>query len=162
MLVLGDFGLAECGVSLDADRGTSLRVSLGIVALLVGPLQPFSTELGVNVVYPLSENTVLVIRQLFSNVWSAVFIPSCFKAMRDIGAVDMKDSAVERPQYAFSFYLLIVLHAAATVFFATLMAGICVMNKKRKERRQKAEAARAFFHIAEPNSEQVPLMSPVV
>jgi len=84
MLVLGAFALAECGVNLDSDRGVELRWSLVIVAILVGPLQPVSTELGVDVVYPLSENTVLVIQQLFSNLLSAGFIP-IFKAFKDIG-----------------------------------------------------------------------------
>jgi MFS family permease len=118
MLVLGAFGLAECGVSLDSNSGVSLRWSLIIVALLVGPLQPVSTELGVDVVYPLSENTVLVIQQLFSNLLSAAFIP-CFKAMKDTGRGSLADGATERPSYTFSFYLLIVVHACATVFFAT-------------------------------------------
>jgi hypothetical protein len=118
MLVLGAFGLAECGVDLDENRGTDLRWALVIVAILVGPLQPVSTELGVDVVYPLSENTVLVIQQLFSNLLSALFIP-CFKAMKDIGRESIGGTTEERPAYTFSFYLLIVVHAAATVFFAT-------------------------------------------
>jgi MFS family permease len=112
MLVLGAFGLAQCGVSLNADKGNQLRVSLIIVAILVGPLQPVSTELGVEVAYPLSENTVLVIQQLFSNLLSALFIP-CFKAMKNIG-INKSDEAAEQPEYTFSFYLLIVLHAAAS------------------------------------------------
>ncbi len=119
MLVLGAFALAECGVSLDADRGGDLRWSLIVVAALVGPLQPVSTELGVEVVFPLSENTVLVIQQLFSNLLSAMFIPF-FKALRDVGTERISATELyERPQYTFSFYLLIVLHAAVTVFFAT-------------------------------------------
>jgi hypothetical protein len=112
MLVLGAFGLAECGVSLSADRGSDLRWSLIVVAVLVGPLQPVSTELGVEVAYPLSENTVLVIQQLFSNLLSALFIP-CFKMMKDIG-INKTNDGVEQPEYTFSFYLLIVLHAAAS------------------------------------------------
>mmetsp|Transcript_1553 Transcript_1553/g.2122 ORF Transcript_1553/g.2122 Transcript_1553/m.2122 type:complete len:1142 (-) Transcript_1553:56-3481(-) len=119
MLVFGAFALAECGVSLDADRGGDLRWALIVVAALVGPLQPVSTELGVEVAYPLSENTVLVIQQLFSNLLSALFIPF-FKALRDVGTERYDSSELyERPQYTFSFYLLIVLHAAVTVFFAT-------------------------------------------
>lgn len=119
MLVLGAFSLAECGVSLDADRGTDLRWTLIVVAALVGPLQPVSTELGVDVAYPLSENTVLVIQQLFSNLLSAMFIPF-FKVLKNVGNEAIDDSELyERPEYTFSFYLLIVLHAGATVFFAT-------------------------------------------
>ena len=47
LLVLGAFALAECGVSLDASRGDNLIFSLGLVAIMVGPLQPIATELGV-------------------------------------------------------------------------------------------------------------------
>ena len=119
MLVMGAFGLAQCGVSLDADRGGDLRWSLIIVAALIGPLQPVSTELGVEVAYPLSENTVLVIQQLFSNLLSALFIPF-FKSLKDIGIGTGQSATMdEKPQYTFSFYLLIVLHAGATIFFAT-------------------------------------------
>merc|ERR1712238_418388 len=75
LLVLGAFALAECGVSLDASRGDNLILSLGLVAIMVGPLQPIATELGVEIAFPLSENTVLVIQQLFSNLLSALFIP---------------------------------------------------------------------------------------
>lgn len=154
MLVLGAFGLAECGVSLDADRGTELRWALVIVAILVGPLQPVSTELGVEVVYPLSENTVLVIQQLFSNLLSALFIP-CFKAMKDMGASRLKDGVVEKPEYTFSFYLLIVLHAAATVFFGTFSGRYLryeheLSKKTQEEERKHREQARAF-HPLQPH-----------
>lgn len=177
MLVLGAFGLAECGVSLDADKGSNLRWSLIVVAVLVGPLvscssnhvvvlltmsfqQPVSTELGVDVVYPLSENTVLVIQQLFSNLLSALFIP-CFKAMRDIGAVAVVDDATERPEYTFSFYLLIVLHAAATVFFATFNGRYMryeheLEKKAEEERRKNAAAARAFQRFVDDRSDGGP------
>jgi MFS family permease len=165
MLVLGAFGLAECGVSLDANRGVSLRWSLICVALLVGPLQPVSTELGVDVVYPLSENTVLVIQQLFSNVLSAAFIP-CFKAMKDFGAVSTEGGTGERPEYTFSFYLLIVLHAAATVFFATFNGRYLryeheLEKKAQEEYKKNLNATRAFHRIAPESGEQVPLMSAI-
>lgn len=144
MLVLGAFGLAECGVSLDEDNGRDLRVALVIVAALVGPLQPVSTELGVDVAYPLSENTVLVIQQLFSNLLSALFIP-VFKALKDVGKGDID----ERPEYTFSFYLLIVLHTAATVFFATFNGKYLryehELEKKEEEEREAMEASRAQY-----------------
>jgi MFS family permease len=149
MLVLGAFGLAECGVSLDSNRGSELRYALVIVAVLVGPLQPVSTELGVDVVYPLSENTVLVIQQLFSNLLSALFIP-CFKAMKDIG---IGSGDHEHPEYTFSFYLLIVLHATATVFFATFNGRYLryehelekrAIEERRVEAKAKAELRAAF------------------
>ncbi|KAL3923570.1 MAG: hypothetical protein SGILL_001583 [Bacillariaceae sp.] len=153
MLVLGAFGLAECGVSLDSDRGSDLRWSLVVVAALVGPLQPVSTELGVEVAYPLSENTVLVIQQLFSNLLSAIFIPF-FKSLKDIGSTKFEDGElVERPQYTFSFYLLIVLHTGVTVYFATFNGKYLryehELQKKEMEDaedREKADATGAPVH----------------
>jgi hypothetical protein len=52
MLVSGAFALSYCNIQLDADRGGDLRLSLLAVGVLAGPLQPISTELGVEVVYP--------------------------------------------------------------------------------------------------------------
>lgn len=149
MLVMGAFALAECGVSLDADRGTNLRWSLIVVAMLVGPLQPVSTELGVEVAFPLSENTVLVIQQLFSNLLSALFIPF-FKALKDVGTEQMDATELyERPEYTFSFYLLIVLHAAVTVFFATFNGRYLryeqELVKKESEKQEKEKIANEAY-----------------
>jgi hypothetical protein len=127
MLTFGTFALSVCNVNLDANAGGDLRWSLLVVAILAGPLQPISTELGVEVVYPLSENTVLVIQQLFSNLLSALFIP-LFKALRDVRATGLDESENINnnnrlvhgvPHYTFSFYLLIVIFALATCYFAT-------------------------------------------
>eukprot|EP00573_Skeletonema_grethae_P000868 CAMPEP_0201687840 /NCGR_PEP_ID=MMETSP0578-20130828/1715_1 /ASSEMBLY_ACC=CAM_ASM_000663 /TAXON_ID=267565 /ORGANISM="Skeletonema grethea, Strain CCMP 1804" /LENGTH=775 /DNA_ID=CAMNT_0048172019 /DNA_START=188 /DNA_END=2516 /DNA_ORIENTATION=- len=118
MLILGAFALALCNTDLDANAGGALRWHLLIVAILAGPLQPLSTELGVEVVYPLSENTVLVIQQLFSNLLSAAFIP-VFKALKDVGTVHDKNEMFEVPVFTFSFYMLIIIHACSTMYFAT-------------------------------------------
>lgn len=173
MLVLGAFALAECGVSLDADKGNDLRLCLVIVAALVGPLQPVSTELGVDVVYPLSENTVLVIQQLFSNLLSALFIP-VFKALKHVGSTKIDDAEMfERPEYTFSFYLLIVIHTAATVFFATFNGKYLryehELERKAEEeeederQREGEEAMHPFFrgHAGE-SDERKPLVSSAV
>ena len=107
------------GTSLLQTNLCDFFFSFNIVgAALVGALQPVSTELGVDVAFSLSENTVLVIQQLFSNLLSAAFI-LVFKALKDFGRNADEDEMLERPEYTFSFYLLIVIHAAATVFFAT-------------------------------------------
>jgi len=186
MLVLGAFALAECGVDLDADRGSNLRWTLIVVAALVGPLQPVSTELGVDVAYPLSENTVLVIQQLFSNLLSAMFIPF-FKALKDVGTEPADNAEVsERPEYTFSFYLLIVLHAGATVFFATFNGRYLryeqeLAKKAQEEAKMMMFAAPTAFHpvqdfdsmqphdlfdgygeAAQHGSESQPLMNTVV
>ncbi|KAL7501462.1 hypothetical protein ACHAWT_010431 [Skeletonema menzelii] len=127
LLVLGAFALAECGVSLDENRGGDVRWTLLAVSALLGPLLPVATELGVEMAYPLSENTVLVILQLFCNATSALFIP-LFQAVRDVGA-NMTNNADDdgaanvlgsgRPPYTFSFYLMILLCAVSAVYFAT-------------------------------------------
>ena len=70
----------------------------------------------VEVVYPLSENTVLVIQQLFSNLLSAIFI-EIFKALKDVGTA--RGGPVQMPEYTCSFYMLIIIHSLATCYFAT-------------------------------------------
>jgi hypothetical protein len=101
-----------------------------VVSGLLGPLLPVATELGVEIAHPLSENTVLVILQLSCNLVSAVFIP-IFQGVRDVGVTErindenfIDDGAAMvvgsgRPPYTFSFFLLILLCAISTVFFAT-------------------------------------------
>jgi hypothetical protein len=144
LLVLGAFALAECGVSLDADRGGDVRWTLLIVAVLVGPLQPVATELGVDVAYPLSENTVLVIQQLFSNMLSALFIPF-FRAVKDVGTNADVGDMYERPQYTFSFYLMIVIHATATVFFASFNGRYLRYEHELKRNAEEKAAEDARF-----------------
>ncbi len=46
MLTFGTFALAVCNGNLDSDTGGDLRWNLLVVAVLAGPLQPISTELG--------------------------------------------------------------------------------------------------------------------
>jgi len=104
---------------------------------LVGPLQPIATELGVDVAYPLSENTVLVIQQLFSNLLSALFI-QFFDVCKDIGRISNKNvEYYQRPQYTFSFYLLIVLHAIGTVFFATFNGRYLRFEAEEAKKRER-------------------------
>ena len=144
MLTFGTFALSVCNVNLDSDAGGDLRWNLLVVAILAGPLQPISTELGVEVVYPLSENTVLVIQQLFSNLLSALFIP-LFKALRDFRATGFATSDESAnnnrlvhvvPHYTFSFYLLIVIFALATCYFATFN-GIYLRYEAEEAKRAK-------------------------
>ena len=127
LLVLGGFMLAKCTLCLGDDEN-NLRINWFwlLVAALVGPLQPVATELGVDVAYPLSENTVLVILQLFSNMLSAMFIPifGWFRGYGN-GNFEVDDDVqngyivINRPEYFVPLYLMILLHASATVFFAT-------------------------------------------
>eukprot|EP00579_Thalassiosira_antarctica_P001250 CAMPEP_0201869308 /NCGR_PEP_ID=MMETSP0902-20130614/2867_1 /ASSEMBLY_ACC=CAM_ASM_000551 /TAXON_ID=420261 /ORGANISM="Thalassiosira antarctica, Strain CCMP982" /LENGTH=869 /DNA_ID=CAMNT_0048394793 /DNA_START=81 /DNA_END=2690 /DNA_ORIENTATION=- len=140
MLICGAFALSVCNVNLDSDAGGDLRLNLLIVAVFAGPLQPISTELGVEVVYPLSENTVLVIQQLFSNLLSAAFIP-IFKALRNVGTASDESETkgmFEVPQYTFSFYMLIIIHALSTCYFATFN-GTYLRHEAELEKKAKKE-----------------------
>lgn len=140
LLLLGAFALAECNISLYADHTNSLKWSLLCAAILIGPLQPVSTELAVDVSYPLCANTVLVIQQLVSNLFSALFIP-LFQKLRDYG---IQIDGYERPQYTFSFYLLIVIHGVATVFFATFSGKYMRLahEQRSKNRSQKTSKSK--------------------
>ena len=116
----------------DTHRAGDVRWSLLVVSGLLGPLLPLATELTVELAYPLSENTVLVILQLSCNLLSALFIP-LFKIVSNVGvsttAYSGNDGANDdgttlvlgngRPPYTFSFYLLIVITSAAAVYFST-------------------------------------------
>ena len=107
----------------------------------------------VEVVYPCSENTVLVIQQLFSNLLSAAFIP-VFKALRDVGTGRGLDDATldamradgmkEVPQYTFSFYMLIVIHALSTCYFATFN-GTYLRYEAEEEKKAKKEERRRLL-----------------
>jgi hypothetical protein len=148
LLVLGAVALAECGVSLDEDKGRALRISLLVVSGLLGPLLPVATELGVELAHPLSENTVLVILQLSCNLTSALLIP-IFQAVRDIGVTERSgegslndDGAAMvvgsgRPPYTFSFFLLILLCAVSTVYFATFDGKYLRLQSELAKKRTK-------------------------
>ena len=132
-----------------------MRWSLLVVAILAGPLQPISTELGVEVVYPLSENTVLVIQQLFSNLLSALFIP-LFKALRDVRATGLDESEninnnnnnrlVHGVPYTFSFYLLIVIFALATCYFATFNGMYLRYEAEEAKKAKREEESQNNLH----------------
>ena len=143
MLMSGAFALSYCNIQLDANNGGDLRLALLAVGVLAGPLQPISTELGVEVVYPLSENTVLVIQQLFSNLLSALFIP-LFKALKDVGTGSKeKASKFDQPMYTFSFYMLIIIHACSTLYFSSFngkyLRHEAELAKKAKQEKEKNE-----------------------
>jgi hypothetical protein len=130
LLVSGAFALAECNINLDASRGSGLKWSLLITAILVGPLQPVATEMAVELSFPLCSNTVLVIQQLVSNLASAAFIP-LFQQFRKYG-----NEYDERPDYTFSFYLLIVIHAAATVYFASFSGSYMRLAHEQQKKEE--------------------------
>jgi MFS family permease len=156
LAILSVIALAECGVSLDEHRAGNVRWSLLVVSGCLGPLLPITAELAVESVYPLSENTVLVILQLSCSFFSALFIP-LFKFVSNVGvsvttaattttAADETTSNDDgtalvlgngRPPYTFSFYLLIVIAASSAVYFATFNGKYlryeAEMAKKRRD-----------------------------
>jgi len=123
LLMLGAFALAQCGIFLD-DNSNRLRSCLLGVAMLVGPLQPIASELGVDVTFPLGENGVLVIHQLFANLASASFIP-IFEKMSSMGS---------GPKYSSSFYSLVCIHVFATCIFATFNGRYKRLEWERKKK----------------------------
>jgi hypothetical protein len=73
---------------------------------------------------------VLVIQQLVSNLASAAFIP-LFQQFRKYG-----NEYDERPDYTFSFYLLIVIHAAATVYFASFSGSYMRLAHEQQKKEE--------------------------
>lgn len=87
-------------------------------------------------VYPLSENTVLVVQQLVSNFASAIFIPF-FQSAKDF-ARDGED--FERPQYTFSFIVLMAAHVIATLFFATFNGTYKRLEHEQRRKKERRES----------------------
>lgn len=108
----------------------------------------FVFDNSVEVVYPLSENTVLVIQQLFSNLLSALFIP-VFKALRDVGTIHDESENRQFPHYTFSFYCLIVIFAAATCYFATFNGAYLryeAEEAKKAKKKEEGDNLRSDLH----------------
>lgn len=107
--------------------------------------------MGVEVVYPLSENTVLVIQQLFSNLLSALFIP-LFKMLKDVGTAQEASDAkqmFEVPQYTFSFYMLIIIHACSTAYFATFNGKYLRYEAELEKKAKKEEEKERLLSVHE-------------
>ncbi len=88
-----------------------------------------------NSVYPLSENTVLVVQQLVSNLTSAIFIPF-FQQAKNF-AKNGED--FERPEYTYSFFVLMAIHAIATVFVATFNGSYKRFEHEQRRKRTGTE-----------------------
>jgi len=138
LLALGALALALCDANLDS--GERLWANILMVAFFIGPLQPLSTELGVEVALPLSKNTVLVIQQLFSNLLSAAFIP-VFKALRDF--------SVSAPEFTYSFYFLILIQALATIYFASFYTQHLRHEEEETKKKKRREQAQKLGHEVE-------------
>lgn len=108
-----------------------------VIAATVGPLQPIATELGCEVVYPHSENVVLVLQQLAANLCSAAFVPF-FEEFKDL-------LPSRFPQYGVSFLILTGIHAVATIQFTTFNGTYERYRaelKRKKSKRRKQERGR--------------------
>jgi sugar phosphate permease len=132
LLVFGAVFLALCGYALRGGAQLSIWWMLLLIAAFVGPLQPVSTELGVEVVYPKSENIVLVVQQLGANLSSALFIP-VFEKLKNVNVPTL-------PQYAFSFAVLSAMHLLATGYFASFNGSYERLAHERNVRRKRTIA----------------------
>ena len=90
---------------------------------------------------------MLVIQQLFSNLLSPLFIP-LFKALQDVETIRddtglASDEPKNRhiPHYTFSFYMLIVIFAVATCYFATFN-GMYLQYEADEAKKAKKEEER--------------------
>jgi len=141
LLVAGAVMLAICAHALDEDSSVvNIWWMLLVIAATVGPLQPIATELGCEVVFPHSENVVLVLQQLAANLCSAAFVP-CFE--------DFKDGFKEYfPQYGFSFLVLTGIHALATIQFTTFNGTYERYRAEQKRKKKKRKKSKVFEETA--------------
>merc|ERR1719401_1237591 len=119
--VLGVFALAECGVSLDEDRDGNVRWSMLLVAGLLGPLLPVTTELAVELAYAVRDVGVATDTETGND-----------GKLDDDGAAFVLGSG--RPPYTFSFYLLILICSASAVYFATFNGKYLRLEAEMKSR----------------------------
>lgn len=73
-----------------------------------------------------------MVQQLLSNLASAIFIPF-FQGARNFA---QEGADFERPQYTFSFWVLMATHILATIFFATFRGSY-----KRFEHEQRKKSS---------------------
>jgi hypothetical protein len=78
------------------------------LGFFVGPIQPLSTELSVEVTYPSNENHILAAQQLFGNLISAMVVP-IFEAVRND----------ESDPYSGSLFFLFCIFVASMAYFVT-------------------------------------------
>ena len=110
MIVLALLGvslliLIICDLNIDSIERFGCNILM--LALVVSPIQPLSSQLGVDVASPISETTVLIIQQVFSSFLSVCCILAC-TALRTVS------STLDLP-----FYFLISIQVLATIYFST-------------------------------------------
>ncbi|KAL3769913.1 hypothetical protein ACHAW5_002688 [Stephanodiscus triporus] len=143
LLSLSALTLALCGANLGS--GVRLWLNLLLVAVFISPLQPLTTQLGAEFVFPLSESTVVVIQQLFSNLMSACTIP-VFKALRH--------ALVTAPDFTFSFCLFVLMLASSTIYFASFYA-----EYSHREEEKKREFTRIRLEQSQPPNHEYGISS---
>ena len=104
LLSISSLILIICDLNLDSIERFGCNIL--ILALVVSPVQPLSTQLGVDVASSISETTILIIQQVFSSFLSVCCILAC-TALTKVSST----STV--------LYLLISIQILATIYFST-------------------------------------------
>lgn len=110
--------LALVAIADDSTRGHFLEFSVLALGFFVGPIQPISAELAVDVTYPEGdENTIVAIQQTAGNLLSAAAVP-IFHAISELSArTEFPDCYGIRLDYA---VLAVVTFLAAVYFRVTV------------------------------------------
>lgn len=64
-------------------RGSFFIIAILFIGFFVGPIQPITAEIAVEVTYPADENAIVAVQQVFGNMFSALLVPFC-NAVRHI------------------------------------------------------------------------------
>ena len=80
----------------------------------------------------------MVVQQLVSNLASAIFIPF-FQDAKDFAK---EGDGFERPQYTFSFVVLMVTHVVATLYFATFNGDYKRLEHEQLKKKEYSEKKR--------------------
>mmetsp|Transcript_37390 Transcript_37390/g.101237 ORF Transcript_37390/g.101237 Transcript_37390/m.101237 type:complete len:410 (+) Transcript_37390:170-1399(+) len=96
-------------------RGASFCASILALGFFVGPIQPITAELAVEVTFPADENAIVAVQMVFGNLFSAVLLPICNAARH----LHLKEYGMRM-----DYVLLLALCGSGGFFFSTFDAPL--------------------------------------
>uniref|UniRef100_A0A7S2CRT7 Major facilitator superfamily (MFS) profile domain-containing protein n=1 Tax=Octactis speculum TaxID=3111310 RepID=A0A7S2CRT7_9STRA len=104
-----------------------LHASLFVISILflgffVGPIQPITAEIAVEVTYPADENAIVAVQQVFGNLFSAFLVPIC-NTVRSVHLYELGARGLTR-KVRMDYLLLLVLCGLGGGYFSTFRAPL--------------------------------------
>jgi len=112
------FALSFVGLVYTSDHSTNPPLLVGCVltvGMFIGPVQPITAELAVEVTYPSDENAIVAVQQVFGNLFSALLVPVC-NTLRHVYISELKTGA--------DHILILAICSAGGAYFSTFAAPL--------------------------------------